>query len=461
MLRVGISEVNITPELGLPMSGMLRPPKATGVQWPLMGRAIVFDDGASCAAVVCLDLLDLMPHYDRELRQSLTAGTDLPAVNVLISCTHTHRGPMTHMTMDQPCNWAYLDLLQERLTVALRQALASRRPARVRVGAVEAPGWSFNRRPIYRTEMGEQVGTQGPHWIGDYVRNEGPEDNHLHALLVTGTDGIILGGLVNYACHPTVMGGVPVYSADYCGALTECLAGRHGGVFSFLEGAAGNLWCINSDTRRPPVEHGAEYATRMGAALADKFDDAVKAGVELSETRVRCARTTLRIPQRTPTPEQVALAKWYLEKATPDVDQRAFTRRIYGHPYTFFGNDAVVQDWFCRETIGMWEWQRRSGQREPAEDVEVSAIAVGDLAFVGFPAEYFTEFGLRTKASSPFARTLVAELANGNHGYVPTREAFDHGGYEPRLDYHSRLSPEAGDRMCDAAIAMLKELSQR
>jgi hypothetical protein len=169
----------------------------------------------------------------------------------------------------------------------------------------------------------------------------------------------------------------------------------------------------------------------------------------------------LHIPQRRPTREQVELAKWYLEEAPKDLDQQEFTRRIYGHDYTFYENDAMVQEWFARETIGMWEWQRRVGTRELIEDVEIQAIAVGDVAFVGYPAEYFTEFGLRTKVKSPFAETFVVELANGWHGYVPTQEAFAHGGYEPRLGYQSRLVPEAGDRMCDTALGLLAQVSQR
>jgi len=80
-----------------------------------------------------------------------------------------------------------------------------------------------------------------------------------------------------------------------------------------------------------------------------------------------------------------------------------------------------------REALGRWEWQRRVG----------------------------------TRAASIFADTLVAELANGWHGYVPTPEAFAHGGYEPRFDSTSRLDPGAGDTMTDAAIALLRKLASK
>ena len=81
------------------------------------------------------------------------------------------------------------------------------------------------------------------------------------------------------------------------------------------------------------------------------------------------------------------------------------------------------------------------------------------MVFVGLPWEIFTEFGLQINAQSPFDQTFVIELANGWHGYIPTVEAFAHGGYEPRLGYTSRLVPEAGDQMCNNALCLLHQLA--
>lgn len=470
MVCIGFAEVDITPAPGLRMAGMVHPPRAEGVQWPLMGRAVIFDDGAHAAAVVTLDLLCLMPSTVAELRQAITAGTGVAPADCMITCNHTHRAPYTAALMDEDPDFAYLDFVRDRLTGAFAAAWTARAPARLKPGAIPAPGWTFNRRALFRTDMGEQVGTQGPEWSEAFIRREGPEDDELGVLLAEGADGQALGGLVNFACHATVMGGEPVYSADYSGALVELLAREHGGVFGFLQGCAGNLWSYDLSTQAPVFRNGPERTRRMADALAAKAAEALAASHVLADdlASVRTARQVLRIPQRRPTAEQVKLAKWYLEEAPRDpvtgarqVDQAAFTRRFYNHPYTFYANSADVQEWFMRETLGMWEWQRRAGTRELIEDVEVQVIAVGDVAFVGYPAEYFAEFGLRTKAGSPFGCTFVAELANGWHGYVPTREAFAHGGYEPRLGFQSRLAPEAGDLMCSAARDLLAQVHAR
>jgi len=447
---------------------MLNPPKAEGVHFPLMGRTVVFDDGVQCAAIISLDLLLLLAPTVAALRQATAAGTRLSPSDILITCNHTHRAPYTAALMNDDPDFAYLDLLRERLVRGVASAWAAREPAELKAGAVQAPGWTFNRRQIYRTEMGEQVGTQGPEWIDEFVRREGPEDNQIKALLFERPDGTVIGGMVNFACHSTVMGGERAYSADYSGPLCDNLFQTYGGVFAFLQGASGNLWAVDTSVERPAqesgrtvLESGPEYTLKMARALADKAEEALGAGAYLTDQhpQVRIAREVLHIPQRRATAEQVALAKWFLKKSPEDVDLADFTRRIYGHPYAFYGHGPVVEEWFAREMIGMWEWQRRAGTRELVEKVEVQAIAVGDVAFVGFPAEYFTEFGLRTKAESPFGTTFVIELANGWHGYVPTIEAFAHGGYEARLGYQSRLVPEAGDLMCDTALELLWALA--
>jgi neutral ceramidase len=471
MLKVGIAEVDITPAPGLPRAGMPNPQKGQGTAWSLMGRIFVFDDGIQKAAIVALDLLFLNPQTVAEYRQAMTAGTGLAPTDVMITCTHTHWGPHTTAIMDTDADFAYIDFVRVRLVECMARALASLRPASLKVGCVEAPGWAFNRRQVYNTPLGEQVGTQGPQWIDSFLRLEGPDDPQLRLLLVE-EDGKPAGGLVNFTCHTTVGPDEPLYSSDYPGPLTERLARELGGVYGFLQGCAGNIWQMDMSKPQVPgqVQAGSAHTLRMGEALGGKAEEAAASARPVADPRVRIARKVLRIPQRRPTPDQVERAKWFLEKRPADADLQEHMRKMYGHEYTFYRDPSKLdqpnerewmiwqEDWFARGTLGVWEAQRRAGTREIVEDVEVQAIAIGDVAFVGYPAEYFSEFGLKTKANSPFPDTFVSELTNGWHGYVPTLEGFAHGGYEARLGDASRLVPEAGDLICDTGIALLKEL---
>ncbi len=164
---------------------------------------------------------------------------------------------------------------------------------------------------------------------------EGTADEELAVLLARGSDGAVLGGLVDFACHPTAMGHESVYSADYPGVLTEELETRYGGPFGFLIGAAGDTSTPDPTSRDPESGFGRDHTLAMGRALADKADEAIRAGRRLTVDRNGVASTWQRIPQRRPTLEQVELARWYLEVRPPDLDELDFTRRLYGHDYTF------------------------------------------------------------------------------------------------------------------------------
>ena len=106
--------------------------------------------------------------------------------------------------------------------------------------------------------------------------------------------------------------------------------------------------------------------------------------------------------------------------------------------------------------------------------VEIQAIRMGDVGFVGVPAEYFVELQLDIKERSPYSRTFVSELANGCVGYVPTRKAFeqnmahvstermdkfDHMGYEVRSALSRGFLPGMGEAMADAAVELLEGLA--
>ena len=61
----------------------------------------------------------------------------------------------------------------------------------------------------------------------------------------------------------------------------------------------------------------------------------------------------------------------------------------------------------------------------------LSAVTIGGtLAFVGFPGEPFTGYGISIKNKSPFTMTIPACVVNGNFGYLPVDEAFKETGYE-------------------------------
>ena len=63
-------------------------------------------------------------------------------------------------------------------------------------------------------------------------------------------------------------------------------------------------------------------------------------------------------------------------------------------------------------------------------DIILQAFRVGDIAIATVPFETFAETGLEIKEKSPFSPTFTISFANGSHGYLPTPEQHELGGYE-------------------------------
>ncbi|MDQ3699617.1 MAG: hypothetical protein M3442_01710, partial [Chloroflexota bacterium] len=148
---------------------------------------------------------------------------------------------------------------------------------------------------------------------------------------------------------------------------------------------------------------------------------------------VRGARRAVHLPLRRPTAEQVAWAR------------DAATGRMSMVPGA--GLEVVEAQRILALAEG-WTGEHKT--------TEVQALAIGDdLAVVGLPGEVFAELGLALRERSPFRHTLVLGLANEAIGYVPTRRAYQEGGYEPTS---SRLQPGGGERLVDEALDLLVTL---
>ncbi|MBQ5777911.1 MAG: hypothetical protein IIV97_03725, partial [Oscillospiraceae bacterium] len=85
----------------------------------------------------------------------------------------------------------------------------------------------------------------------------------------------------------------------------------------------------------------------------------------------------------------------------------------------------------------------------------LSAMKLGDLVFAGIGGEAFTEIGNRICADSPYKTTVLTCLTNSAGGYIPTRTAYEEGGYEARS---SALAPGGDDIMVEGMTELLKSL---
>ena len=80
-----------------------------------------------------------------------------------------------------------------------------------------------------------------------------------------------------------------------------------------------------------------------------------------------------------------------------------------------------------------------------------------DTAIWTAPLELFCEVSMGVRDRSPFPYTFYFGYANGWLGYLPTKEGFARGGYEPRV---SAFTPQGGEDLAHAVVTYLSGKTQ-
>ena len=433
--QAGLAEIDITPPAGYRMDGYFTERLATGQRDPLMAKAVVWQQGATRAALVVGDLLGMPQSMSGEVRKLAAARTGIPASNIAIAATHSHTGPLfagerarlfseqaaAKFGTDPLATVRYPEGLRDKLVDAIVAANGRLAPAAMEMVRTEEDRLSFNRR--FHLKDGTvrfNPGVMNP----EIVRPAGPIDPDLPFILFT-RDRTPIGSLTVFALHADTVGGTE-YSADYPGQLGAELRREFGDAFVsvFGTGTCGDINHIDVSGRR-------RYSARLiGQQLAIDILSA-RSRLPIDRPALAVASTRLSLPLRPVSTDQAATAK--INAAKVGSTALPFLAQV--------------------ETVTTLDLLHRG----PTLDAEVQAIRLSpEVAVVLLPGEVFAELGLAIKRSSPFRHTLVVELANDNPAYIPTEQAFREGSYET---VNSRIVPGGGERLVAAAIQLLKEVA--
>ncbi|HKS77045.1 MAG TPA: neutral/alkaline non-lysosomal ceramidase N-terminal domain-containing protein [Terriglobales bacterium] len=438
-LRAGAAQVVITPEKGAPMAGYYNSRMAEGTHDDLHAKALVLEADRVKVALVACDVISLPREITEQARQIVQQKTGITADHVMISATHDHTGPVI-LTYPSRYNLQgemkriaqeYTQGLALRIAEAVVQANAHLQPAQMRAAIGREKRLAFNRRYFMKDgSVGWNPGKLNP----NILRPAGPTDPSVSVVYVETPAGVGIAAYTNFAMHQDTTGGLQ-FSADYSYTLGRVLQMAKGGnlLSMFTIGCAGNVNHLDF-SRKDPQSSFAE-AARIGAVLAgDVLKTIQRAPIVTAATiEVSSRIVTLELPQLTP--DDIAWA--HRTQATFGTDRQA--------PFLDLVRAAKIIDVEARHGRGF--------------DAEVQVIALGDrVAFVSFPGEMFTEFGLTLKEDSPFPVTVAVELANGGIGYIPNRQAYPQGGYEV---ISSRALPGAGEMLMNSGLQQLDEVFQR
>lgn len=432
MLRVGLGSVDITPPLGVEIIGYFERRVAQDVHDPLEATAIFVDDGTNQVAMVILDLIMLQRQDVEKLRARAVELTGLQPQNLLVACTHTHQGPATATLFNTTREDDYVGWAMVAAADAVAAAKERARPVVLGHASGRCPEVSHNRRWHLRDGTVVMHPTPGS---PERVRPAAPDDPELILLgFADPKDHNPVYGLVNFALHYVGTPAVNTITADYAGVLRRELARMMGGDFRavYANGTCGDIFWI--DTDQPPPQHPTPFfhIERIGRLLAAEAYRQWQNILHWKEAdTVAGAWAEVPFRRRKPTAEQMKEAE----------------RLLAGPP------DPANREWvYANELMRL--------EQEPEERmVPIQALRIGDVGIVGLPGEVFVEIGLAIKRLSPFARTIIAELANDWAGYIPTDVALREGSYETRLATVSKAPPGTAQLWIDTAVSLLRQLA--
>ncbi len=392
MFQASATEIDLAPPAGGRMIGFIaRIKPSIGVHDPIMARAVMLDDGQVRAVIVSCDVLGFDVLLANEIRRCVGRACGIEASNVLLACTHTHSGPASMSSPEEP-NRVWLAEVETKIVDLTGGLVATLKPARLRHGSTTVTGIGYNRES-----------------------DKHPADESLGVIGIDGDDGQAIATIINYATHAVVLGPDNLeYSADFPGAACRHLTRLRGGVGIYLQGACGD---VNPVVYR---DRGWGMGTfkdvdEMGQKLADAAVATLAEAAITEEVKIRSATEVVDVPLDEPPRRE-------------ELDQ------IAAEAEDNLASDDEIQR---RTGKAILKWVSKIGKAIKAETVpaklpmEIFVLAINDMRLVGVPFEVFTDIALGIKAGLKPLETFFVGYANGYCGYYPTRwgkDLSDYGG---------------------------------
>lgn len=466
LCRFGLARCDITPPVGIyhRMWGAATHDRSTGVHRPLTATALVFQNAAHPAGADNQQILIAVDHcllWATEMSQVLDAVSrfnHVPREQIAVVFSHTHaaglmgleRAGLPGGDLIPP----YLGILEDRLAIIVRNALANAQLANITYGTGRCD--LAAQRDFWDEESKQFVCGFNPGAAAD--------DTVLVAR-ITDAEGLCLATLVNYACHPTTLAWQNTQiSPDFPGAMREVVEGATGAPCVFLQGASGDLG------PREGFVGDVAVADRNGRQLGHAALSALTAlpppNTRFSYTGPVISGATLGSWQHMPLGEEERskLMEWQLCRWTVDLPYRddlpnreqtrqELTEWEARERAALAAKDAAA----ARDCRAMVERMTRRLTRiqdlpaGPTFPFPVTLLRIGGGLLLAVEAELYQWFQQTLRQRFPHSPIVVMTLTNGSRvSYLPTQATYGKGIYQESI---AVLAPGCLERLLEAVCA--------
>jgi hypothetical protein len=402
MLRASCVKVDITPDKTQWLLGY-GPRQSDGIHDHLYHRIVAMDNGEKLLFLISSDHACFSPFVYDEFCKELEQKTGIKSDQIWWMTTHTHGAPeaghpgLAMLFLSEryihDSNPEYTEFFKDTLLEGIIEAQSKLEPAKLGIGK----GYSManvNRR---------QFTSDGKCHLG--INTEGAVDRQIGLIRLDRLDGTPIALIVNYAMHGTVLGGGNcLITADAPGVVAEYVESKIGAPMLFINGAEGNVAPIYSTQLNFSESHIDEFKTLLGDKILD-------ANQNIKDTSSDITLWT----------------------------GKTFVETLKRSDFGWVDN--------------LKDYLRVNGQELVRIPVYFLRINL-DTIIWGAPLELFCEVALNVRESSPYQNTFYFGLTNGTLLYLPTKEAFAEGGYEPSV---SPFTENAEEDLTKAVIKYIHD----
>jgi len=419
-LKAGVGSADITPGMGMKSSGC-PDVEVRKIESPLMVKICLFENAGERFVIVTADVCSIFQDTIADVRNVVSKVTNAPPESIFVTASHTHSAPYPHIAAQNfltPFDITFLDrafydLFLEGVRVAATGALSNLQRIRLKYSESPVEGLASNRRlkmPDGSIKM--RWGRNDPQNLKDCP--DGVIDPLARCLWLEEEGGHLLGGLVNYACHPTTFSQYEQICWDYPGFARQEIEKELQCPILFLQGCAGNIGPGKYTGSDPLAD-----AIRLGGNVAKAVIEGHSSAAALSSGGCAVMQTQLNIAKRISGSEsslrakfEQALVEYHAYRAEHPDDRR---RRFLGSSLLSLVERILIE----------------KRHRGPFIPVEISLLKLGDATLVFLPGEMFIESALKIFSKFTGRRMLVTAYTDTTVQYVPTKAAYDdNSGYE-------------------------------
>ncbi len=423
-LKVGAAKVDITPDPSELQNS------TDMIRDKLYVRAIYMDDGSNSAVLV--SVAGGARNIGEALEKS-SASTGCPVENYVVSGTHSHSAG-TNGFGGSPS----AETIAAAVVSAVDMAKSNLAPARVGYGTTQV---DLN---VNRDNFDEQLDwRQTANW-------DGVSDKTLTVLEFLGEDDVPIAVYMNYGMHPVNFFMSGVVSADFPGDASAYIEDMFDNktVALFSQGTSGDQNPKMAYTsifqegpikavlpqRDAPATGNQPSFTGTGPVPADELA-AYKKNIERKSEYVHMLGTMI---------------------GNSAVRVMLYETKFETNPTLWSGKETLTLPGRTRiDTEGRENYD--PGYTEgPDVNIDVGLLRIGDINLATVSGEVYTEIGLRLKAESPYAKTMMVTLTNGpSPGYIYSDNASYHLTFQV---ISSRLQPGYAEKaIVTTALDLMKE----